>query len=97
METSSYYKPCYISADHHEFISRQFSLTSAFEEVSLRDIVCWRIENPTTSLGSLNLEFQVDLYSTIENEYPVRFLSEATTTQTHIDQNVFLCLYYHPS
>lgn len=42
-------------------MSRQFSLSQEFELVSLRDSVCWRVENFETSLGSVKFEFKVEL------------------------------------
>lgn len=44
------------------FTSRQFLIHNDFEEVSLRDTVLWKIENPGISLGQVQLSFRIDLY-----------------------------------
>ena len=61
-ESECYYRPCSIDYDSNVFTSRLFSVHNEFEEVSLRDSVVWRIENPDISLGSIAFDFIVDLY-----------------------------------
>ena len=87
-ESSSHYKPCSIDYTNNIFTSRQFSLTSDFEEVSLRDIVCWRIENDYTSLGSISFEFDVELVSCLPHEETSRFLSECTKEDMNYEESV---------
>lgn len=63
-------------------------MTSDFEEVSLRDIVCWRIENDYTSLGSISFEFDVELVSCLPHEETSRFLSECTKEDMNYEESV---------
>ena len=44
------------------FTSRHFLIHNDFEEVSLRDTVIWKIENPDISLGQVQFSFRIDLY-----------------------------------
>ena len=62
IEGSEYsYEPCYIDSDNNTFISRKFSISQEYEVISLRDSVCWRVENFEASLGSVEFSFKVEL------------------------------------
>ena len=77
-----------LTTPKNEFTSREFSLYSDVEEISLRDTVCWRIENSKESLGSVKFEFAIDLVcSTSPTSIPLEgdsqsgFLSDAVHEQ----------------
>lgn len=78
-------------------------MTSDFEEVSLRDIVCWRIENDYTSLGSISFEFDVELVSCLPHEETSRFLSECTKEDMNYEESVLILVdlsylaYWYPA
>lgn len=57
-------------------------------------MLCWRVENSSTSLGSVTLEFQVDLLFCASEEHSKRFLSERRCSADVNPENVSFC-YLH--
>ena len=55
-------------------------------------MVCWRVENQCTSLGSVSLDFQVDLYCSTPStqDFPKRFLSDKMDEQNDYSEQVYL-------